>query len=202
MAYSCSYSPDYFSIVDILATEERISCKFQVNVPRLGYLDVSSESQDLKSGTKLELPFWAAYDLNVLHGSIVNVDIPKVYKDGYREILNADACAVTLSKWNHFYYELGMHLRKLKNRDCENITECLLQAFKSRFRLIMDWAQNPISDPTLCTQLPRMERLLFLSGKKSKIQLNDWLKWGVGSIESSETAVNLKKRKRTDCELN
>lgn len=65
----------------------------------------------------------------------------------------------------------------------------------------MDWAQNPISDPTLGSQLPRLERDLFLAGRKAKVQLNEWLKRGTGNIETSEVAANLRKRKRTDYEL-
>lgn len=66
----------------------------------------------------------------------------------------------------------------------------------------MDWAQNPISDPTLSNSLPRLERELFLAGRKAKQQLNEWLKKGSNVIETSQSAVNLKKRKRTDYELN
>lgn len=44
-----------------------------------------------------------------------------------REILEADAEVIVLSKWNSFYYELGMHVRKLSDRDYEIISESLLQ---------------------------------------------------------------------------
>lgn len=149
----------------------------------------------------------------------------------YREILLADACTVTLNKWNPHYYELGMYLKKFNNRDCEMIIDSLLlvrvklalelnelvhiiiivivlllqynfQTFRSRFRLVMDWAQNPVSDPTLNNLLPRLERELFLVGRKAKKQLNEWLKKGSNVIETSQSAVNLKKRKRIDYELN
>lgn len=66
----------------------------------------------------------------------------------------------------------------------------------------MDWAQNPVSDPTLNNLLPRLEKSLFLAGRKSKMQLNKWLRKGSSVIETSQSAVNLKKRKRTDYELN
>lgn len=44
-----------------------------------------------------------------------------------REILEADAEVIVLSKWNPFYYELGMHVRKLSDKDYEIITESLLR---------------------------------------------------------------------------
>ena len=38
MACCQSYSPNYFAITDILSTEERISCKIEVELPGLGNL--------------------------------------------------------------------------------------------------------------------------------------------------------------------
>lgn len=45
----------------------------------------------------------------------------------FREILEADADAIVLSRWNPFYYELGMHVRKFSGKDSEIIAESLLQ---------------------------------------------------------------------------
>ncbi|XP_076236861.1 DNA replication complex GINS protein PSF3 [Calliopsis andreniformis] len=200
MACCQSYSPDYFAINDILCTEERVSCKIEVKLPGLGFLDTSSQSGDLTIGMKVEFPLWLAESLASLHNPVVSIDVPKIYKEGYREILEADADAVVLSKWNLYFYELGMHVQKFSNRDSEYIKESLLQTFKSRFRVVMDWAQNPISDPTLGNQLPRLERDLFLSGRKAKVRLLEWLKMGTNSILPSEITANLKKRKRSDYE--
>ncbi len=36
LSIAFSYTPNYFSIEDILATQERVSCKFDVTVPKLG----------------------------------------------------------------------------------------------------------------------------------------------------------------------
>ncbi|XP_015109813.1 DNA replication complex GINS protein PSF3 [Diachasma alloeum] len=201
MSLSCSYTPNYFSISDIIATEERISCQLEVPLPRLGFLDPSSNSDDLKVGTKLELPFWLAQSLHCRRRPVVSVEIPKFYKEGYREILEADASAVTLSKWSQHYYELGMLVRQFNHRDCERIIESLVLTFRSRIRLIMDWAQNPMPDPTLAGQLPVLERNLYLSGRKSRELLIAWLKQGGGNIETSETVTNLlRKRKRAEFE--
>ncbi|XP_003707523.2 DNA replication complex GINS protein PSF3 [Megachile rotundata] len=201
MACSQSYMPNYFAINDILCTEERLTCTIEVELPGLGCLDSSSQSENLKVASKVEFPLWLAVSLKNLRNPVVSVDIPKIYKEGYREILKADADAVVLSKWNPFFYELGMHVRKLNDRDSEQITDSLLQTFKARFRLVMDWAQNPISDPTLGNQLPRLERELFFSGRKAKVRLLEWLKMGTNSILPSEVTANLKKRKRANYEF-
>lgn len=67
----------------------------------------------------------------------------------------------------------------------------------------MDWANNPFSDPTLASQFPILERNLFLSGRKSRGLMVEWLKEGSGNIEKSELVANLmKKRKRDEFEMN
>ena len=53
-----SYNPSYFSLEDILATQERVPCQVQEDLPNLGFLDPGSDNQHLARGTKLELPFW------------------------------------------------------------------------------------------------------------------------------------------------
>ncbi|KZC04467.1 PREDICTED: DNA replication complex GINS protein PSF3 [Dufourea novaeangliae] len=202
MACCQSYLPDYFALNDILCTEERITCKIEIELPGLGFLDSSSASNNLVAGSKVDFPLWLAQSLKNLQNPIVSLDVPKIYKEGYREILEADADAVVLCKWNPYFYELGMYVQKFGARESEQITESLLQTFKSRFRLVMDWAQNPISDPTLMNQLPRLERDLFVNGRKAKVRLIEWLKVGTNSILPSEITANLKKRKRADYDLN
>lgn len=54
----------------------------------------------------------------------INIQLIKLFN--YREILEADACAVALSKWNLYYYELGMFLTMFNNRECEKIKDSLL----------------------------------------------------------------------------
>ena len=58
MELSRSYNPGYFSLDDILATQERVPCLVEKDLKDVGFLDPGSESPDLATGTKLELPFW------------------------------------------------------------------------------------------------------------------------------------------------
>lgn len=62
----------------------------------------------------------------------------------------------------------------------------------------MDWAQNPMPDPTLAGQLPMLERNLYLSGRKSRELLIAWLKLGGGNIETSQTVTNLLRKRKRD----
>lgn len=78
----------------------------------LGFLDPSAADNDLKAGTNVEIPLWLAESLYSRRPPLVSVELPKIYKDSYREILNADACTVDMHKLNQHFYELGCYIAK------------------------------------------------------------------------------------------
>lgn len=53
-----TYYPNYFSLEDIFVTQERIPCQAEQNLAKLGFLDSSSDSPDLKPGQQVDLPLW------------------------------------------------------------------------------------------------------------------------------------------------
>ena len=101
---------DYFDIDDIIATQGRMPVKLEVQIFNLGFLDPSSEGNDLQSGGKLEWPFWLAKELCNRRRKTISVEIPKAYKDGYREIFKADASVVDLHRLGPYFYEYGTKL--------------------------------------------------------------------------------------------
>lgn len=129
MPLSTAYFPNYFSFEDVLATQERTPCKFLVDVPKLGKvrqfvfflsihqqlssgnLNPSTVDKDLKAGTYLELPLWLSQEISLSRQPVVAPELPKIYKESYREILKADACAVDLHKFNLYFYEFGSHVK-------------------------------------------------------------------------------------------
>lgn len=42
----------------------------------------------------------------------MDVELPKIYKESYREILSADSCTVDMHKLGHYFYELGCYIAK------------------------------------------------------------------------------------------
>lgn len=134
MAYS-----NYLSITDILVTNEKVPCKFLHDLPKMGefgcaifqvpdnficsasifiyflfsgFLDPSCTEDDLRAGSNVEIPVWLAESLYGRRPPLVTVDLPKIYKDAYREILNADACTVDMHKLGQYFYELGCYVAK------------------------------------------------------------------------------------------
>lgn len=49
-----------------------------------GFLDSASQTDNLKVGTKVEFPLWLAKPLKNLQNPVLSVEIPKIYKEGYR----------------------------------------------------------------------------------------------------------------------
>lgn len=65
---------------------------------------------------------WLVSALSTGNTPVVSPDLPKTYKEGYREILKADACAVNLYQFGKFFYELGFHAKRFDSRgDVANI---------------------------------------------------------------------------------
>ncbi|XP_067013830.1 DNA replication complex GINS protein PSF3 [Anabrus simplex] len=188
-------SPNYFSIPDIMATHERLPCRFETTVPRLGFLDQSSDSEDLAVGTNVELPYWLARALCTQRLRTVSVEMPKFYKEAYREILKADASVVDLHKLCLYFYEFGLCLSTLNHRDAPAINSMLVQAFKDRFRMVMDWAQNSGSDPSGLQKLDTLERELYREGQAARARLDSLLRGAAGQISAADMVVSYKKRK-------
>ncbi|CAL1289604.1 unnamed protein product [Larinioides sclopetarius] len=187
---------EYFSIDDILATQERIPCKFEVGVHKLGFLDPSSGNPDISKGTKLEIPLWMAQALQSRR--IILTDIPRVYREAYREILNADATVVDLHKMGPYFYHLGLYLLRFTHQDSEDISRMLNQTFRNRFRKLMDTSQNSLEeDATILTaNLDRTEVALFNLGHKSLLDLKNWQHRKSQKILTANLVMNHKKRKR------
>lgn len=79
-------------------------------------MNLSTEDNDLKVGTTLELPVWLINQLTAGRQPVVSADLPKVYREAYREILKADASAIDLHKFGFYFYELGSHVKYLDPR--------------------------------------------------------------------------------------
>nr|XP_037283279.1 DNA replication complex GINS protein PSF3-like [Rhipicephalus microplus] len=187
---------DYFSLDDILTTNERVPCKIELPIPKLGSLDSSSKEEDLKPGTKLDLPYWLAAPL--LSRRIVSAEVPKVYRETYREILGADAVAVDLYRLQPQYYKFGLLIQRLPVSDVEYVNNSLIEAFKNRFRHIMDCSQGTLKEDALdvTVRLDMSERELFSLGREALDDLQRWMRRDSHKIATASMVTNHRKRKR------
>ncbi|KAF2355219.1 GINS subunit domain A [Trinorchestia longiramus] len=202
--FEVSYFPNYFSIDDILASQDRIPCKFEVIVKGLGYLDASSGSSDIQPGSKLELPCWLARRLcTTARKPTVSAQLPVTYRDKYREILTADACVVDLQKLGPHFYELGLHLLPLTSvADRPRLAALLTQVLRDRLRPVMDDAQHCSVDEAThrIAKLDRLEIRLFRGEQESVKDYQAWMERTSHLLKMAPllAASSSRKRKRED----
>lgn len=150
-------SNHYFSLDDILASQERIPLVTQQDLPQLGFLDPQSHYQTdptvLVTGTTLELPLWMAKDLKVRNRA--KLELPDSWSSSKREIIKADPSVLDLHKSGPYFYQTGYHILKLisnnqtLNDDAEAISNILVDTLTKRFRKIMDASANSEAQDTL-----------------------------------------------------
>jgi len=192
-----SYYPNYFSLEDILASEERIPVEVKEDLADLGFLDPGADLKELKRGTKLELPQWMVEGLNTGRSPYLDVEVPKTYREVYREIMTADPLVVDLHKQGPYYYEFGRQLIKQSQSEGEAIGRSLTNTFKTRFKKILDSSQNSCDTESLkeTQKMDMLERLLYRQGQHCKAGMDAWLTRKTGSIQASQMVAHQRKRK-------
>nr|SVE70131.1 EOG090X0G8U [Eubosmina coregoni] len=190
-----SYSPNYFSLEDIILQDVRVSCKVEVGVPKLGMLDQSADSEHLKQGSKVELPFWMVPTLHAK--KIVTFEVPRYYKVNYRQILKADSFVVDLHKWGPYFYDLGLHVANLELRESLDMKRCLIETLQNRLRQIMDMSQHSTQHETihLIANLDELERKLFAVGQLSYKNYKEWVMRESSKINTAALVASHRKRK-------
>ncbi|KPJ03299.1 PREDICTED: DNA replication complex GINS protein PSF3 [Papilio xuthus] len=193
-----SRQSNYLSISDILVTNEKIPCKFLHDLPKMGFLDPSSTEDDLKLGTNVEIPLWLAESLYFRKPPLVSVDLPKIYKEAYREILNADACTVDLHKLGQHFYELGCYIAKHDIKG--EVANTLINTFRQRFRMILSASCSTDSISSL-QPLSESERERTAAAAVTEKALSLWLQRGDCPLSTANMVASHRKRKRAEMEM-
>jgi len=189
---------DYFSIDDILASQQRIPCMIEQPVYRMGFLNTNRSDEHLLVGTKIEFPLWLAKVLCSPRRQIVSVELPKVYREAQRSILSADANVVDLYKLGPYYYSMGLKLLYFEHVERGDLSKSLLETFLNRFRRIMDSSQNAFGVDTtpLTSRLDETERRLFRAGQETVGEYEKWERGQSHKITTSSVVQGSRKRKR------
>lgn len=99
--------------------------------PERGRIDFNSELSlyllSLSQGTKMELPLWLSKGLYERKRRVVSIELPKVYKEGWRTVFNADPNVVDLHKMGPYYYGLGSQMLHFDSPENPEIGRTLLQ---------------------------------------------------------------------------
>ncbi|KAI1343741.1 hypothetical protein F5Y15DRAFT_411597 [Xylariaceae sp. FL0016] len=112
----------YYDIDAILTDAEKVPCKFELDVPELGYLD-NDPSNPLKTGTTVALPLWLAELLALASRapssseedakSFVSLELPRSLSSEVLSALKADPRAVPLRDQSQNFYGLGTRMLDL-----------------------------------------------------------------------------------------
>uniref|UniRef100_A0A4W5QNU6 DNA replication complex GINS protein PSF3 n=1 Tax=Hucho hucho TaxID=62062 RepID=A0A4W5QNU6_9TELE len=191
---------NFLSLDDILLSHERLPSRTECTFPRLGFLEKSSDSRDIQEGTKMEMPLFLAKGLYERKRRVVSVELPKVYKEGWRTVFNADPTVVDLHKMGPYYYGLGSQLLHFDSPENPEIAQAVLQTFIGRFRRTMDSSQNAYNEDTsaLVERLDYLERALFKAGQSGLNSFQNWERGRASTITASSLVLNYRKRKITD----
>lgn len=190
----------FLSLDDILLSHERLPVRTECTFPRLGFLEKSADNQDITEGTKMELPLWLSKGLYEKKRRVLSVELPKVYREGWRIIFSADPNVVDLHKMGPYYYGLGSQILNFESPENPEIAQSLLQTFVGRFRRIMDSSQNSYNEDTslLLDHLDSLEKSLFRSGQSGLNGFQSWEKGRASQLTASSLVLNYRKRKITD----
>ncbi|XP_022118778.1 DNA replication complex GINS protein PSF3 [Pieris rapae] len=188
----------YLSVTDILVSNEKVPCKFLHDLPKLGFLDPSCTDDDLKAGTSVEIPIWLAESLSSRRPPLVTVDLPKVYKETYREIFSADACTVDMHKLAQYFYELGCYVAKYDIKG--EVATTLVNTFRQRFKMILSGSVATDSINAL-QPLSECERDHTVAAMATEKALSSWLKRGESLLTTATMVANHRKRKRAEMEM-
>lgn len=191
---------NFLSLDDILLSHERLPIRTECTFPRLGFLEKSSDSQDIPEGTKMELPLWLTKGLYDRKRRVLSVELPKVYREGWRTVFNADPNVVDLHKMGPYYYGLGSQMLHFDSPENADIAQTLLRTFIGRFRRTMDSSQNAYNEDTsaLVDRLDFLERALFRSGQSGLNGFQSWEKGQASQLTASSLVLNYRKRKIAD----
>lgn len=189
---------NYLSIADALVSNEKVSCQFLHDLPRMGFLDPSSTEDDLKAGSNVEIPLWLAESLYSRRPPLINVELPRLYKDAYREILNADSCTVDLHKLGQYFYEFGCYIAKYDIKS--EVSSTLINTFRQRFKLLL--AASVARDSMAAVQqLSASERERAAAAASTEHALSEWLQHGNCQLTTANMVANHRKRKRAEMEM-
>lgn len=75
----------------------------------------------------MEMPLWLAKGLYERKRHVISVELPKVYREGWRTVFGADANMVDLHKMGPYYYGLGSQMLHFDSPENLEIAQSVLQ---------------------------------------------------------------------------
>jgi len=185
----------YWDIDDFLAEDELIGVVSGEDCYNMAFLNNSGKEStiDLGKDTKLEIPLWLATKLST-HG-IVTIDIPLIYRERFKKMLNADATVINLREKTPFYYEIGMKLCEYIEDD--TLVPTLSGVFLDRAKMVIkkSFCLKTEESNTFVRKLTNLEKKLFENGRENITNYKFWMDDTTDNVQLANFSRMRKKLK-------
>lgn len=201
MSYIPSYYPNYYDLDDIFVTQEKIPCQSLTVQKKMGFLDPGADSDDLHQQS-VDLPLWYCLGIDSSKNPTFKINPPDIYKNVYTDICKAEAQVVDLSKLNKYFYELGRYVTRFDRNG--TVSNMIFDTCRTRMKHLKDLCSgDKQTDVRNEHGLEFLENELYKIGSTTTEKFNNWLQDESisNSIEVSSVALNHRKRKRENSEI-
>lgn len=189
-----NYSSNYYSISDILVTQEKIPCIAETPLAALGAYDSSFDSENVAAGQTLELPLWYAQYSSTPRMRTLTFQVPDVYQKKLKEICEADALAVDLGRMNKFFYELGLYVVPYDRT--ASLSTMLYETCRQRCRSLIDLCKDTNKELKGSKKFEYAELELYAIGCRTNELFAKWLSGTEDLLHTPIMVTNHQKRRR------
>lgn len=193
-----SYSSNYYSIVDIMVSQEKIPCTAEAILHGLGTVDSSFDHPNVAVGETLELPLWYAIYNNAPRSRTLKFQVPEIYKNKLKDICEADALAVDLGRMNKFFYELGQYIIPYDRTG--TVAPMLYETCRSRCRSLIDLCKDTTKELKNTKKFEYVELELYSIGCQTNEIFTKWLSGSAALLHTPSMVTNHQKRRRAQIE--
>lgn len=190
-----SYQTNYYSIADILVTQEKIPCIAETLLHGMGTLDPTFDKPNIARGEKIELPLWyAIHQTRQSRSRTLSFQVPDVYKSRLKEICEADALSVDLGRMNKFFYTFGQYAVPFDNT--QTLATMLYETCRARCRSLIDLSKDPTRCLKNAQKFEFIESALYAIGCQTTELFTKWLSGRAELLHTPLMVSNHQKRRR------
>ncbi|XP_037824062.1 probable DNA replication complex GINS protein PSF3 [Lucilia sericata] len=191
---SQSYFPNYYAVEDLFVTQEKVECKVNAKLLKMGFLDAGAETEDLNPGRNINLPLWYIKELKV-NNPYFTVNVPDIYKNVHKAVCEAETTHIELGKLHPYFYEYGRYLTPYDRNHV--VGKIVFETMRQRVRHLLDISKNTTESGKPEHRLDDIENKLYDAGVKTNTLFTNWLQMKSNNIAVSEMVQeHTKKRKR------
>ncbi|EEB17677.1 DNA replication complex GINS protein PSF1, putative [Pediculus humanus corporis] len=193
-----SYFPDYFSIEDIMVTQEKVPCVTVVPFSLTGFSIEENDDKHIDENVTINVPLWLAKKLCSRQIKYLKVEVPEMFKQHNIDAYEADPRIIDLYRINPYFFEYGMIYSQIPHKFGTKIREILQKMGKERFKKILNWVMHEMKDPWKMQELDLSEQRILKNGLKGMDMLNEWLHQTQLKIKPSDVVTRLNRSKALD----